>query len=126
MLLSGHYSFGKKGVAEMKNQLILNEFILILSVAAIFVIISIVIYQTLKQTLLFKGFTSAVVSIFVSLLSLIGLSRYFVISDVACETSANRRDITFEFTLLPHVALIIAIILALLLFFVGNIFKNKR
>jgi len=122
----GHYYFGKKGVTEMENQLILNEFILILSVAAIFVIISIVIYKTLKQMSIFKGFTSAVVSICVSLLSLVGLSRFFVISDVACEASANRRDITFDFILLPYVAFVIAIILTALFLLASNISKNKR
>jgi len=94
-------------VAEMENQnFALNEFVLILFVATIFAILFIVVYKILKQIPIFKGFTSVVVSICVSLLSLIGLSRFFVISDVACEASANRRDITFDFILLPYAALV--------------------
>jgi len=119
--------FGKKGVAEMENQnFALNEFVLILSVATIFAILFIVIYKILKQISIFKGFTSVVASICVSLLSLIGLSRFFVISDVACETSANRHDITFDFILLPYSALIIAVILVSLLLFVSKVLKNQR
>ena len=111
----------------MGNQnFILSEFVLLLSVAAIFIVIFTVIHRVLKKTSLFKGFTSVVVSICVSLLSFVGLSRLFVISDVVSETSANRRDITFELILLPYSALIIAVILVALLLLVSNISKHKR
>ena len=111
----------------MENQkIILSEFILLLSVAAIFIVIFIVIHRVLKKTSFFKGFTSVVVSICVSLLSLAGLSRLFVISDVVSETSVNRRDITFELILLPYSALVIAIILVVLLLSISNISKREQ
>ncbi len=105
---------------------ILHEFILLLSATVIFTIIFVIIHKTLKQMSIFQGSTTVVVAICVSLLSVIGLSRFFVIADVACKTTENRRDISLDFILLPYTALALAIILVLLLLFVNRLSRNHR
>ncbi len=105
---------------------VLHEFMLLLSGVAIFTILFVIIHKTLKQMSIFQGPTTVLVAICVSLLSVIGLSRFFVIADVACKTTENRHDITLDFILLPYTALAFAIILVLLLSFVSRIFKNHR
>ncbi len=105
---------------------VLHEFILLLSGVAIFTILFVIIHKTLKQMSIFQGPTTVLVTICVSLLSVIGLSRFFVIADVACKTTANRHDITLDFTLLPYTALALAIILVLLLSFVNRISRDRR
>ena len=105
---------------------VLHEFILLLSATVIFTIIFVIIHKILKQMSIFQGPAVVIIAICVSLLSVIGLSRFFVIADVACKTTENRRDITLDFTLLPYTALALAIILVLLLSFVSRIFKNHK
>jgi len=105
---------------------VLHEFMLLLSGMAIFTIIFVITHKTLKQMSIFQGPTTVLVAICVSLLSVIGLSRFFVIADAACKTTANRHDITLDFIILPYTALAFAIILVLLLSFVSRIFKNHR
>jgi ABC-type uncharacterized transport system permease subunit len=104
----------------------IHEFILLLSGAVIFVLLFVVIYKILKQMSIFRGLTSAIVAVCVSLLSVIGLSQFFVIADVACKTTANRRDITLDVILLPYTALAIAVILSLILMIFNRIFKNHK
>ena len=108
------------------SNFILNEFILFLSVAIIFTLIFVIIHKTLKQMSIFQGPAVVIIAICVSLLSVIGLSRFFVIADVACKTTENRRDITLDFILLPYTALALAIILVLLLSFVNRLSRNHR
>ena len=105
---------------------VLHEFILFLSATVIFTIIFVIIHKTLKQMSIFQSPTTVLVAICVSLLSVIGLSRFFVITDVACKTTANRHDITLDFILLPYTALAFAIILVLILSFVSRISKNHK
>ena len=105
---------------------VLHEFILLLSGMAIFTILFVLINKALKQISIFQGPAAVIAAICVSLLSVIGLSRFFVIADVACKTTENRRDITLDFILLPYTALALAIILVLLLLFVNRISRNHR
>ncbi len=105
---------------------VLHEFILFLSGVAIFTILFVIIHKTLKQMSIFQGPTTVLVAICVSLLSVIGLSRFFVIADVTCKTTANRRDITLDFIFLPYTALALAIILVLLLLFISRTSRNHR
>ncbi len=105
---------------------VLHEFILLLSGVAIFTILFVIIHKTLKQMSIFQGPTTVLVAICVSLLSVIGLSRFFVIADVACKTTENRHGITLDFILLPYTALALAIFLVLLLLFVNRISRNHR
>lgn len=105
---------------------VLHGFILFLSATVIFTIIFVIIHKTLKQMSIFQGPTTVLVAICVSLLSVIGLSRFFVIADVACKTTANRCDITLDFIFLPYVALTLAMILVLLLLFVSRISRNHK
>jgi len=109
-----------------KSIFALHEFILLLSGVAIFTILFVIIHRILKQMSIFQGPTAVIVAICVSLLSVIGLSRFFVIADVACKTTENRRDITLDFILLPYTALALAIILVLLLSFVNRLSRNHR
>jgi len=109
-----------------KSIFVLHEFILFLSGVAIFTIPFVIIHKVLKQISIFQGPAVVIVAICVSLLSVIGLSRFFVITDVACKTTENRRDITLDFIFLPYIALALAIILLLLLLFVNRISRNRR
>jgi tellurite resistance protein TehA-like permease len=105
---------------------VLHEFVLLLSGMAILTILFVIIHKTLKQMSIFKGPTTVLVAICVSLLSVIGLSRFFVIADVACKTTENRRDISLDFILLPYTALALAIALVLLLLFIKRLSRNHR
>lgn len=105
---------------------VLHEFILLLSATVIFTIIFVIIHKILKQMSIFQGPAVVIIAICVSLLSVIGLSRFFVIADVACKTTENRRDITLDFTLLPYTALALAIILVLFLSFVNRLSRNHK
>lgn len=105
---------------------VLHEFILFLSATVIFTILFVIIHKTLKQMSIFQGPAAVIVAICVSLLSVIGLYRFFVIADVACKTTENRHDITLDFILLPYTALAFAIILVLLLLFVSRISRNHK
>ncbi len=108
------------------STLVLHEFMLLLSGIAILTILFVIIHKILKQMSIFQGPAAVIVAICVSLLSLIGLSKFFVIADVACKTTENRHDITLDFILLPYTALALAIISVLLLSFGSRIFKNHR
>ena len=105
---------------------IFPQLLLLLCCAATFTILFVIIHKILKQMSIFQGPVAVIVAICVSLLSVMGLSRFFVIADVACKTTENRHDITLDFILLPYTALALAIILVLLLSFVSRIFKNHR
>ena len=109
-----------------KSNFVLSEFMLLLSGMAILTILFVIIYKILKQMSIFQGPAAVIVAICVSLLSLIGLSRFFVISDVAYKSTENRHDITLDFILLPYTALALAIILVSFLSFVSRIFKNHK
>jgi len=109
-----------------KSTFVLHEFILLLSGMAIFTILFVIIHKILKQMSFFQGPAAVIVAICVSLLSVIGLSRFFVIADVACKTTENRHDITLDFILLPYTALALAIMLVLLFSFVNRLCKNHR
>ncbi len=108
------------------SNFVLHEFILLLSAVVIFTILFVIIHKTLKQISIFQGPTSVLVAICVSLLSVIGLSRFFVITDVACKTTENRHEITLDFIFLPYIALALAIILVLLLLLVNRLSRNHR
>ena len=105
---------------------VLHELILLLSATVIFTILFVIIHRILKQMSIFQGPAVVIIAICVSLLSVMGLSRFFVIADVTSKTTENRHDITLDFILLPYTALALAIILVLLLSFVSRIFKNHR
>lgn len=105
---------------------VLHEFMLLLSGTIIFVIFFVTTLNVLKQMSIFQRTTAVIVAICVSLLSIIGLSRFFVVPDVTCETTANRCDITLDIILLPYTALALSIVLILFLRFVGRIFRNHK
>lgn len=105
---------------------VLHEFILLLSGVVIFLILFVMIRKILKQMSIFQGPTALVMAVCVSLLSVIGLSLFFVIADMSCKTTTNRCDITLDFIFLPYVALALAMILVLLLLFVIRISRNHK
>ena len=105
---------------------VLHEFMLLLSGMAILTILFVIIHRILKQMSIFQGPAAVIMAICVSLLSVIGLSRFFVITDVTCQTTANRRDITLDFILLPYTALALALILGLIFMLVNRISRNHK
>lgn len=105
---------------------VLHEFMLLMSGIVIFLILFVMIRKILKQMSMFQGPTVVIVAICVSLLSVIGLSRFFVIADVTCKATANRRDITLDFIFLPYTALALTIVLGLLFWFVNRISRNHK
>lgn len=105
---------------------VLHEFMLLLSGTIIFVVLFVMIRKVLKQMSIFQGPTAVIVAICASLLSVIGLSRFFVIADVSCKTTVNRYDITLDFIFLPYIALALAMILVLLLLFVSRVSRNHK
>jgi len=105
---------------------VLYEFMWFLSGTIIFVVLFVTTLKVLKQMSIFQGTTAVIVAICVSLLSAIGLSRFFVITDATCKTAANRCDITLDFILLPYAALALSILLILLLWLISRISRNRR
>ena len=105
---------------------VLPEFILFLSATVIFTILFVIIHETLKQMSIFQGPAAVIVAICVSLLSVIGLYRFFIVPNVTCEITANRCEINLDFILLPYAALALTVILILFLLFVGRISRNHR
>ena len=65
------------------------EFVLFLSAAVIFVIVFLVIKDVLKEFSIFKGKTSVIMAACVSLLGIIGLYRFFIVSDGNSQPSEN-------------------------------------
>lgn len=111
-----------------KSASTLQEFTLLMSGTIIFVLLFVTILNVLKQTSIFRGATAVVVAICVSLLSVIGLSQFFVITEVSCETELNRHRFNFDldFILLPYVALALSVLLILLFRFMRMIFRNNK
>jgi membrane protease YdiL (CAAX protease family) len=98
----------------------------LLCLVAIFFILVITIYKVLQESSFFKSSAAtAVIAICVSLLSVIGMIRFFVTDDTMYVVSNNSVDkhTNLDFILIPYVALGILIILMLLLKF---IFKKSE
>ena len=111
-----------------KSASILQEFTLLISGTIIFVLLFVIILNVLKQISIFRGTTAVVVAICVSLLSVIGLSQFFLITEVSCETEENRHRFNFDldFILLPYVALALSVLLMLLFRFVRTRSRNNK
>lgn len=103
------------------------EFVMFLSAAVIFIIVFLVIKDVLKEFSIFKGKTSIIMAVCVSLLGIIGLYRFFVVTDGNSQPSENSdRTANIDFILLPYVVLIISILFCLLLKYIGKIFPGYR
>jgi TRAP-type C4-dicarboxylate transport system permease small subunit len=84
----------------------------ILILGPIFIILLVIIYQTVKQSQIFGTKKSAILSICVSTLATIGLNGHF-------------KD-SIEVLLLPYAAMAIAILSVLLFAFLYNLFKGAK
>ena len=111
-----------------KSASTLQEITLLMCGTIIFVLLFVTILNVLKQTSIFRGATAVVIAICVSLLSVIGLSQFFVITEVSCETEVNCHSFNFDldFILLPYVALALSVLLILLFRFMRRIFRNNK
>ena len=104
----------------MKNCILaLSEFFLLLCTGAIFIILFVIIHQTLKQISFFGKKAYVVVAICVSLLCITGLHQHFFATTDNSATTGQGDTLTneFNFLLLPYKALALAILLTLVLLF---------
>lgn len=108
----------------------LSDFMLILIAVTVFSILFVVIKNSLQNTTLFKGRTFVVLAVCVSLLCIIGLYRFFIVTDGTTEAVRNEDEMLDpDFILLPYVALAISIFILWLIskLYVQNpIIKSKK
>jgi|GEM_PF-1746247 len=112
----------------MENSAIsFGEFILVLAAGAILAFLFVVIRKVLTEASFFKGATSVVVALCVSLLLVIALYRFLLPASKGWELAgkSGRFGIGLDFILLPYAALAIAILLMSLLLFLNNIFRKR-
>ena len=107
---------------------IFPQLLLHLYCMATFTILFVITLKILKQYSIFKGMTAVILALCISLLSVIGLSRLFVVVDVTCEAAENtyKIDFTIGIILLPYTALGLAILFVILFRFVVRKFWNRR
>lgn len=97
--------------------LMFNNPFIILVLMAVFLIVLLVSFESLKKMSVFGQRTAFIIAICVSLLSILGLLRFMDTPKAAPQTAHNEPGfyINLDFILLPYVALALAIILTLLL-----------
>jgi NADH:ubiquinone oxidoreductase subunit 5 (subunit L)/multisubunit Na+/H+ antiporter MnhA subunit len=107
---------------------IFHQLLLLLCCVATFTILFVITLKILKQYSIFKGMTAVILALCISLLSVIGLSRSFIVTDVTCEAAENtyKIDFTIDIILLPYIAIGLAIFFAILFRFVVRKFWNRR
>ncbi len=107
---------------------IFPQLLLLLCCVATFTILFVITLKILKQYSIFKGMTAVILALCISLLSVIGLSRLFIVADVTYEAAENtyKIDFTIGIILLPYTALGLAILFVILFRFVIRKFWNRR
>ena len=111
----------------MKDVLLFSELMSLVSVCAIFIILFTTISMVLKQASFFNGKISAVVTLCVSLLGIIGLLRFFRVGDVTYNVSekSDSQGTNMDIILIPYAALAVAILVMSLLLFLSRIFRKR-
>ncbi len=104
----------------------LYEFMLLLLGVIIFVILFVTILTVLKEISIFQRATAVIVAVCVSVLSIIGLARFFIVSEATCETTTNGCEMNVDFILLPYVALALTVMLVFLARHTSGMFRNHR
>ena len=112
----------------MKEVLLLTGLMSLVAVCAIFIILFTTISMALKHASFFNEKTSVIVTLCVSLLSIIGLFRFFGATDKAVDIIdiSDSSGIIWDVILLPYAALAVAILLLLLLLFLSKIFQSSK
>lgn len=97
--------------------LIYNNPFVMLVLMAVFLIVLLVSFESLKKMSVFGQRTAFIVAVCVSLLSILGLVRFMETPKAAPQTAQNEPGvyINLDFILLPYAAMALAIILTLLL-----------
>ena len=95
---------------------------------AVFAILFITIFTTLKRASLFGGGTAAIVALCVSLLCIVGLYQFLGPGHKTPELPVrdDKSGIGLHTILLPYATLAIAMLLALFLLFLLNAFRGER
>lgn len=104
---------------EMANQTLSAPVSWVIA-AAVWAILFVVIWETLKQASIFSGPASFVLSVAASLLAVLGMFGRFSRASGQPDTSPGRD--TTEFVLLPYAAMGIAILAVLLLLLLARLF----
>ena len=110
-----------------KSLLVFNGFIPLLVGAAIFALLFVIILNALREVSFFKGQTVIIVAICASLLSVIGLFRFFGAGDITYHVSKERNSqgTHLDIILIPYAVLAIAILIMSLLLFLSKIFRKR-
>ena len=100
----------------------------VLCFAALFVLLYLVIYKSLKFSSFFRGPTAIVVAVCVSLLSTIGVMRTFTVGgwDINVENNSSKSGDGLDIILIPYTALALSILVVLILLFLSRLFKAKK
>jgi hypothetical protein len=111
-----------------KSLLVFNGFISLLVGAAIFALLFVIILKALREVSFFKGQTAVIVAMCASLLSVIGLFRFFGVGDVTYIVSEKNdsKGTNLDIILIPYATLAVAILVMLLLLFLSRIFRKRR
>jgi len=100
----------------------------VLCFAALFVLLYLVIYKSLKFSSFFRGPTAIVVAVCVSLLSVIGMMRMFTVGgwDINVENNSSKSDDGLDIVLIPYTALALSILAVIILLFLSRLFKGNE
>ena len=111
----------------MKDVLLFSGLIPLVALCVIIILFT-AISTALNQTSLFNKKTSVVVTLCISLLSIIGLFRFFGSTDKTVDIIdiSDSSGTFLDVILLPYTALAVAILLLLLLLFISKIFQSNK
>jgi len=111
----------------MINYISLQNIMLAVFGAAVFVIVLTTVHRTLQKTL-FQGRTAILMALAVSALCIVGMYQFLGISGASSSgpETANKTNVTLNYILLPYVALAVAILLSQLLLFASMILPHEK
>lgn len=111
----------------MITHTLLQNIMLVLFGAVIFVILLTTVHRTLQKTL-FKGRAAILMALAISALCIVGMYQFlWVPADPSSGPNAeNKTHVTLNYILLPYVALAVAILLSQLLLFASKILPGEK
>jgi ABC-type uncharacterized transport system permease subunit len=111
----------------MINYISIQNIMLVIFGAAVFVIVLTTIHRTLQKTM-FQGRTALLLAFAVSALCIVGMYQFLGIpsDSFGGPETANKTNVTLNYILLPYVALAVAILLSQLLLFASKILPHEK
>jgi hypothetical protein len=111
----------------MINYISLQNIMLVVFGAAVFVIVLTTVHRTLQKTL-FQGRTATLMALAVSALCIVGMYQFLGAPDDSSRgpETGNQTNVTLNYLLLPYLVLTVAILLSQLLLFASKILPHDK